>query len=340
MRTINAPDLIFTDGDANLSGVRCEPRRPEVRTLAALSSYTNRLTNRSNRRSLRFSLELALWIKDERYSRSTKPCSTSDKTRSATLPAGTDGYSTLAARFMADERVDAIYSHPGLCLTVLPHREIHLGQSWRRQTGYAELMILPLEGHDGRTRGVPFGVKARLILLYLMTEAVKTRSRQIELGRSMRAWMTSMGVPSCGKNIKTIADQCDRIEHCVLSFKLNDSTEASLRDGIIRGSFRDIGVEGEPRVVELSQGFYDTIIRRPVPVVEAAVRTLADTCMPLDLYLWLAYRLHVLERPVPVSWASLHAQFGAGTSRSSTSNPASSAILSWPRQSILKPAPT
>lgn len=219
----------------------------------------------------------------------------------------------IAARFMADERVDPIYSHPGLCLTVLPHREIHVGQSWRRQTGYAELMILPLEGHDGRTRGVPFGVKARLILLYLMTEAVKTRSRQIELGRSMRAWMTSMGVPSCGKNIKTIADQCDRIEHCVLSFKLNDSTEASLRDGIIRGSFRNIGVEGEPRVVELSQGFYDTIIRRPVPVVEAAVRTLADTCMPLDLYLWLAYRLHVLERPVPVSWASLHAQFGAGT---------------------------
>lgn len=219
----------------------------------------------------------------------------------------------IAARFMADERVDPIYSHPGLCLTVLPHREIHAGQSWRRHTGYAELMILPLEGHDRRMRGVPFGVKARLILLYLMTEAVKTRSRQIELGRSMRAWMTSMGVPSCGKNIKTIADQCDRIEHCVLSFKLNDSTEASLRDGIIRGSFRNIGVENEPRVVELSQGFYDTIIRRPVPVVEAAVRALADTCMPLDLYLWLAYRLHVLEQPLAVSWTSLHAQFGAGT---------------------------
>ena len=30
---------------------------------------------------------------------------------------------------------------------------------------------------------VPFGAKAIPILLYLMTEAVKTRSRQIELGR-------------------------------------------------------------------------------------------------------------------------------------------------------------
>ena len=94
----------------------------------------------------------------------------------------------LASQFMADERVDPIYTHPGLCLTVLPHREIPAGRVWERQTGYASLLVHPLQGHDGRMRGVPFGAKARLILLYLMTEAVKTRSRQIELGRSMRAW--------------------------------------------------------------------------------------------------------------------------------------------------------
>ena len=42
-------------------------------------------------------------------------------------------------------------------------------------------------------------------------------------------------------------------------------------------------------------------------------RLLADTCMPLDLYLWLAYRLHNLEAAKPVSWEALHLQFGAGT---------------------------
>jgi hypothetical protein len=40
---------------------------------------------------------------------------------------------------------------------------------------------------------------------------------------------------------------------------------------------------------------------------------LADTCMPLDLYLWLAYRLHALEKPASVSWHSLLMQFGANT---------------------------
>ena len=35
--------------------------------------------------------------------------------------------------------------------------------------------------------------------------------------------------------------------------------------------------------------------------------------MPLDLYLWLAYRLHVLEAPTRISWQALHRQFGACT---------------------------
>lgn len=34
--------------------------------------------------------------------------------------------------------------------------------------------------------------------------------------------------------------------------------------------------------------------------------------MSLDIYVWLAYRLHRLERAQPITWAALHAQFGGG----------------------------
>jgi hypothetical protein len=34
--------------------------------------------------------------------------------------------------------------------------------------------------------------------------------------------------------------------------------------------------------------------------------------MAIDIYIWLAYRLHSLSAPVPVSWAAVHGQFGAG----------------------------
>ena len=220
---------------------------------------------------------------------------------------------TIASRFMADERVDPIYTHPGLCLTVLPHREIPAGLVWERHTGYATLLVHPLQGRDGRMRGVPFGTKARLMLIFLMTEAVRTRSRHVELGRSMRAWLTAMGVAINGTNYATVADQADRIEHSLLSFHLSGQDgEAAIRDSIIRGSFHSFG-DSSGHTVELSEGFYQTIISRPVPIVESAVKLLANTCMPLDLYLWLAYRLHVLQRPTQVSWRLLLTQFGAGT---------------------------
>jgi hypothetical protein len=34
--------------------------------------------------------------------------------------------------------------------------------------------------------------------------------------------------------------------------------------------------------------------------------------MVLDVYVWLAYRLHALIRDVHVGWPSLYGQFGAG----------------------------
>jgi hypothetical protein len=34
--------------------------------------------------------------------------------------------------------------------------------------------------------------------------------------------------------------------------------------------------------------------------------------MSLDLYVWLAWRLHTLSKATPISWTAVHAQFGAG----------------------------
>ncbi len=34
--------------------------------------------------------------------------------------------------------------------------------------------------------------------------------------------------------------------------------------------------------------------------------------MAIDVYIWLAYRLHSLATSTPISWTAVHAQFGAG----------------------------
>jgi hypothetical protein len=49
-----------------------------------------------------------------------------------------------------------------------------------------------------------------------------------------------------------------------------------------------------------------------VPLQEAAIRQLRDRSMSLDLYVWLAWRLHTIAKLTPISWTAVHAQFGAG----------------------------
>ena len=219
----------------------------------------------------------------------------------------------LAAAFMGEESADIAYTHPGMCLTVLPHRATEPDEVWSRAGLNASLEVHPLRDANGAYRGVPYGPKARLMLVFLQSEALKTRSRFVELGRSMRQWLLSMGVRDCGTNYKVVADQAERIENCVLRFRYQGKDgENRWQDSIIRGSFRPFADDGAA-TVELSEGFYEALTRHPVPICESAIRLLADTCMPLDIYLWLAYRLHSLDQPKVITWESLHLQFGAGT---------------------------
>ena len=43
--------------------------------------------------------------------------------------------------------------------------------------------------------------------------------------------------------------------------------------------------------------------------------------MSLDIYVWLAWRLHSLTKPTPISWAAIFAQFGAGYTKVSHFKP-------------------
>ena len=59
--------------------------------------------------------------------------------------------------------------------------------------------------------GVPYGSRARLIMLYLQSEALKTINRSVELGKSLLNWLGKMGIPPSGKSIQSIREQAERI---------------------------------------------------------------------------------------------------------------------------------
>ena len=65
----------------------------------------------------------------------------------------------------------------------------------------------------------------------------------------------------------------------------------------------------------LSEAFFESLKKHPVPLEEAAVRAISNNSMAIDIYAWLAYRLHVLQKPTPISWCALKQQFGISFGR-------------------------
>ena len=65
----------------------------------------------------------------------------------------------------------------------------------------------------------------------------------------------------------------------------------------------------------LSETFFEQLKKHPVPIEVNAVKQIANNSVALDIYCWLAYRLHYLDAPLLVSWKALHAQFGRGTAQ-------------------------
>jgi hypothetical protein len=158
-----------------------------------------------------------------------------------------------------------------------------------------------------------------MILLYLQTEAIRTNSPEIELGRSMRAWMVRMGLTDGGRTYKLVTEQARKISACRLTFFTHRAgTELRQNGMFVRDAISLSGVmnNAQPSLwqdrVRLDEGFWASLRQHPVPVREEAIRAIGPRSLALDVYIWLAYRLHSLSKPRPVSWASLHAQFGTG----------------------------
>lgn len=218
---------------------------------------------------------------------------------------------------MSDEEQRIGIMHAGFAMTALPHKHID-ERVWVREGGNIRLRVESGADARGTTVGVPFGSIARMILLYLQSEAVKTRSREIELGRSMNHWLKTMGIDNGGKTYKLVREQSKRLSLCRLTFYrvTNAATQVTngsfVRDAILPGEGGGDQLSLWREMVRLDEGFYQSLIEHPMPLQEAAIRQIGSRSMAIDVYVWLAYRLHRLEKPTPITWAALYQQFGAG----------------------------
>ena len=218
---------------------------------------------------------------------------------------------------LTDEEAAPGYIHAGFAMTALPHKRTD-ALEWVRDGADIRLRIETGKSHDGTVAGIPFGYVARLILLYLQTEAIKTKSREVELGRSMHSWLKAMGLNSGGKGYETVREQSRRLSLCRLTFyRLADGNEAVLNGSFVREAIlpaRDVGSQLSlwRETVVLDEVFFQSLVRHPLPLRESAIRAMSGRSMAIDLYVWLAYRLHHLTKPTRVPWPAVYRQFGAG----------------------------
>lgn len=215
-----------------------------------------------------------------------------------------------------------------LVQTTLPHRDPGAVQAWGRRNGSFSILIQPgvkmLPDGTVQSVGMPFGTYPRILLAWITTEAVRTKSPRLELGKSLKRFMEALDITLNGKNAKRLRDQMLKLFSAQISWSYdNDQVdiEAGIRPVELRQLWWDPKRPDQDNLwssfIELNQRFYNELVTRPVPLDMRALAELARERTPLgmDLYMWLTYRMSRLDKPVMIPWEKLEEQFGAAYGR-------------------------
>ena len=177
----------------------------------------------------------------------------------------------------------------------------------------------------GLNNKLPFGNYPRLLLAWVCTEAVQTKSRVLILGSSLSEFMRTLGVYSSdGKTYTRLRNQMDRLFNAHVSLIYEDKRGKAAVNSLIarRTEFwwnhkrPDESTLWESKI-ELSEDFFNEIICHPIPIDINTLTALKRSSLGLDLYLWLVYRTFPLRAPLRISWRQVYRQFGVDPARAS-----------------------
>ena len=209
-----------------------------------------------------------------------------------------------------------------LALCALPRTNPGDRKEYVRRNGpYALVMSA------GGLNKLPYGNLPRLLVAWVCTEAVRTQSRDLVLGRSLSEFMRKLDILSSDSGgawgIRTrLRNQMRRLFGCTVSLIYEDE-ETDLRVSSLIADrtelWWDVKRPEEPvlwnSTIRLGEEFFNEIIRKPVPLDMNTLKALKRSSLGLDLYLWLVYRTFSLHEPLHLSWRDLYRQFGADPSR-------------------------
>ena len=248
------------------------------------------------------------------------------ETRSLILPITPMQRRLLTSGAATGEEPDSIlYQHTVFCQTGLPYR--NPGEDvrmWKRTNGRIGLQIEAgsawnPELGDFVQIGLPYGPKPRLLLAYLNREAIQQGSPEIDVERSLTAFVKALQLDPKGRNIAIIKDQLTRL--AASSIRLGGTTAdggaVTIKSDIVKAFNLWFPKDERQRVlwpstVRLDADYFESLQRHAVPLHDQALMALSGNAMALDVYAWLAQRLHRIEwgKRVFLPWPALQNQFG------------------------------
>lgn len=219
-----------------------------------------------------------------------------------------------------------------LIQATMPHSKPQ-GNEWTRTNGNLTITMLAPS-----SVGLPYGSYARLILVWITTQAARNKhrmeqgyitpeeARRLDMGHSLSSFMGELGlIPTGGRwgTIGRLRDQVNRMFKTTISATYTQEDEDGRTvedDGGARVSRRshlwwDSKQPDQASLwgswVELSADFFELITTKPVPLDMRVLRLIKKSPMALDIYCWATYRVSYLKRDTVIPWEGLIAQIGA-----------------------------
>jgi hypothetical protein len=205
-----------------------------------------------------------------------------------------------------------------LVQATLPHSKPPPGLTeFQRSNGYVTINIT-----SRKQFGLPYGTYPRLLLAWLTTEAVRTKSPELELGASLRGFIGKLGLPTDGGPQGTyprLRQHMTRLFSSMVSATVERGGEIH---NLAFCPVEQFSLFWDPQrpeqgalwqsTLRLNQTFYEEIVNKPVPVDMDVLRSLIKgrSPMAIDIYQWLTHRMSYLKKPTPIPWERLQLQFG------------------------------
>ena len=195
------------------------------------------------------------------------------------------------AERLVDAPEDVAYQHSILCQTGLPYRNPGKDvREWMRDQGNASLLVQAGKAHDPESGkweelALPWGPKARLVLMHLNSTAVRMQSPTVDVGDSLTSFVKRIGLTTDGRTIRSIKDQVGALSAAMIRLAFTGPKNAYQFNAPVVTGF-DLWFPKDhrqrvlwPSVVRLSKDYFDSLLEHAVPLDERAIGALSHSAL-------------------------------------------------------------